>query len=214
MIKPTVGRVVWYWPTVEEVRDLKLANSWEQPLAATIAYVHSDRTVNLSVVDHIGQSFGRTNVVLLSVAEGTKAAPGYAQWMPYQKGQAAKTEAPVDALTALLGSITQRQADPVPMSAAPRVTLEHIESLIESERYFTAANGAAAAGYTMQSDDDDMRRLTFCVLALRNGFTITGQSIPQVGAEFGAERGRKQARENAISQIWPLELYLLKQRLY
>lgn len=55
--------------------------------------------------------------------------------------------------------------------------------------------------------------LTFCVLVLRNGFTVTGESACASPENFDAEIGRKIARENAVNKIWMLEGYLLKQRL-
>lgn len=87
MIKPTVGRVVLYWPsTVQEGSDTS------QPFAATVAYVWNDRMVNLSVTDHNGRQFGVTSVPLLQ--DGDVRTGGMCcEWMPYQKGQAAKTEA-------------------------------------------------------------------------------------------------------------------------
>lgn len=96
---------------------------------------------------------------------------------------------------------------------APRVTPEHINSVIVSEHYFTAANGVTAAGGVVHSDDDGLRCLTFCVLVLRNGFTVTGESACASPENFDAEIGRKIARENAVNKIWLLEGYLLKQKL-
>ena len=55
--------------------------------------------------------------------------------------------------------------------------------------------------------------LTFCVLVLRNGFTVTGESACASPENFDAEIGRKVARANAVQKIWALEGYLLKQRL-
>lgn len=94
--------------------------------------------------------------------------------------------------------------------AAPRVTPDHIESIILAETYFTAADGAIATG-----DDyhDSLALLTFCVLTLQNGFTVTGESACASPENFDAEIGRKIARENAVDKIWMLEGYLLKQRL-
>ncbi len=56
--------------------------------------------------------------------------------------------------------------------------------------------------------------LTFCVLVLQNGFTVTGESACASPENFDAEVGRKIARQNAVQKIWPLEGYLLKQRLH
>lgn len=56
--------------------------------------------------------------------------------------------------------------------------------------------------------------LTVCILTLRNGFTVNGSSACASPENFNAEVGRKVSRENARKQIWQLEGYLLKQRLF
>ncbi|EOA1069412.1 Gp49 family protein [Salmonella enterica] len=106
---------------------------------------------------------------------------------------------------------------------APRVTPQHIESVIASEHYFTAADGIAGRHqYLMDSKADDEKvdelnipqqtsLLTFCVLVLRNGFTVNGESACASPENFDPEIGRKIARENAVNKIWMLEGYLLKQ---
>lgn len=96
---------------------------------------------------------------------------------------------------------------------APRVTPADIESNIETEWYFTAANGVAASGGVVRSDDDSLRLLTFCVLILRNGFTVTGESACASPENFDAELGRKIARANAVNKIWPLMGYELRSKL-
>ena len=55
--------------------------------------------------------------------------------------------------------------------------------------------------------------LTFCVIVLRNGFTVTGESACASPENFDAELGRKIARQNAVQKIWPLMGYALKERL-
>ncbi len=107
---------------------------------------------------------------------------------------------------------------------APRVTPQQIEGVITSEHYFTAAAAANSAGShhvhsTPQNDPPPnlpiaMHLLTICVLVLRNGFTILGKSACASPENFDAELGRKIARTDAVNQIWALEGYLLKQRLY
>lgn len=100
LITPTIGRVVWYWPSQQEI-DAKSISIFDhsQPLAATVAYVFGDRLVNLSVVDHAGAQFRRTSVQLLQ--EGDERPPTswgpFAEWMPYQRAQHEKqaAEAPV-----------------------------------------------------------------------------------------------------------------------
>jgi hypothetical protein len=88
MIKPTVGRVVLYYTNGKTQFD---AN--EQPEAATVAYVHSDTMVNLSVVDHNGVQYGVRRVFLYQ-GEGERPLLSYAEWMPYQKQVAAGAIAP------------------------------------------------------------------------------------------------------------------------
>lgn len=56
--------------------------------------------------------------------------------------------------------------------------------------------------------------LTFCVLVLRNGFTVTGESACASAENFDAEMGRKIARANAINKCWPLMGYALKQEMH
>ncbi|MGU5718147.1 Gp49 family protein [Aeromonas hydrophila] len=56
--------------------------------------------------------------------------------------------------------------------------------------------------------------LTFCVLVLKNGFTVTGESACASPENFDPEVGRKAARQNAVNKIWALEGYLLKQALH
>jgi hypothetical protein len=96
---------------------------------------------------------------------------------------------------------------------APRVTPASLEANIDSEHYFTAANGVAAAGGVVYSDDDALRLLTFCVLVLKNGFTVTGESACASPENFDAELGRKIARQNAVAKVWPLMGYELRSKL-
>ncbi|WP_226813848.1 Gp49 family protein [Burkholderia thailandensis] len=103
---------------------------------------------------------------------------------------------------------------------APRVTPADIEATIVNEHYFTARDGAygdaqaSRCGITTIQDGNPLALLTFCVLVLRNGFTVTGESACASPENFDAEIGRKIARQNAIAKIWPLEGYLLKERLH
>lgn len=101
---------------------------------------------------------------------------------------------------------------------AARVTPADIEANIASEHYFTAIDGVVGragnpgivAGTPVNSPLD---LLTFCVLVLRNGFTVTGESACASPENFDAELGRKIARANAVNKMWPLMGYALKERL-
>jgi hypothetical protein len=98
---------------------------------------------------------------------------------------------------------------------APRVTPDDLRANISSEHYFTASQGAAGAGYVIHNPNDrgPLHLLTFCVLVLRNGFTVTGESACASAENFDHEIGRKIARANAEQKIWPLMGYELKSRL-
>lgn len=102
----------------------------------------------------------------------------------------------------------------------PRLTPAHIEAAIESEHYFTADDGAQGAFNRVDKNfggiptPEALGLLTFCVLVLRNGFTVTGESACVSPQNFNAEIGRKVARDNAVQKIWPLEGYRLKQELF
>jgi len=111
---------------------------------------------------------------------------------------------------------------------APRVTPQDIEDNIVSENYFTAADGYAGAasvgdmsglptdesGLPLIDPPQELELLTFCILVLENGFTVTGESACASPENFDAELGRKIARANAVSKIWPMMGYALKQRLH
>ena len=55
--------------------------------------------------------------------------------------------------------------------------------------------------------------LTFCVIVLKNGFTVTGESACASPENFDAEIGRKIARQNAVAKIWPLMGYELRSKI-
>ncbi len=104
---------------------------------------------------------------------------------------------------------------------APRVTPADIEANIASEHYFTAADGYRSAPcFDPNGQPADclpppapLELLTFCVLVLKNGFTVTGESACASPENFDAEVGRKIARQNAVSRIWPLMGYELRSKL-
>lgn len=99
---------------------------------------------------------------------------------------------------------------------APRITPADIESNITSEFYFTAADGVyGASGHRPSSvrAGTALELLTFCVLVLQNGFTVTGESACASPENFDAEIGREYARQHAVDKIWQLMGYELKSKL-
>ena len=109
---------------------------------------------------------------------------------------------------------------PAPMMA-PRVTPADIEAEITGEHYFTAADGYRSAPcFDPNGQPTDclpappaLELLTFCVLVLKNGFTVTGESACASPANFNAEIGRRIARESAVQKVWPLLGFRLRDKL-
>lgn len=108
---------------------------------------------------------------------------------------------------------------------APRITPDDLKANIVGEYYFTAWQGAQLA-YWADSDpanpkpvegepdkNGPLGLLTFCVLVLRNGFTVTGESACASPENFDAQIGRDIARENAVNKVWPLMGYELRSKL-
>lgn len=96
---------------------------------------------------------------------------------------------------------------------APRITPADVEAAIAGEHYFTASQGVIGARGTV-TFGSPLMLLTFCVLELENGFTVTGESSCVSPENFDAEIGRKVARQNAINKVWPLLGYALREQLH
>ena len=108
---------------------------------------------------------------------------------------------------------------------AARVTPQDIERAITSEHYFTGNDGVLGEWQyrkdtgepgtvpPMEVPPASVALLSFCVLVLRNGFTVTGESACASPENFDAEIGRNIARQNAVAKIWPLLGYELRTKL-
>lgn len=99
---------------------------------------------------------------------------------------------------------------------APRITPRDIEGNIRSEHYFTASDGVEGCSLRLglqTNKKEELSLLTFCVLVLGNGFTVTGESACASKENFDWEIGKKVARANAVAKIWPLMGYELKSNL-
>jgi hypothetical protein len=97
---------------------------------------------------------------------------------------------------------------------APRVTPSDITANISSVHFFTAREGCEGAHATGgQVYHESLGRLTFCVIVLKNGFTVTGESACVSPENFDITIGQQVAKANAIDKIWPLMGYALAERL-
>ena len=96
---------------------------------------------------------------------------------------------------------------------AARVTPQDIERAITSEHYFTAGQAVEQQTAPHEQIPTSLYLLTFCVLTLRNGFTVTGESACASPENFDVQIGRAIARDNAVQKIWPLLGYELRTKL-
>jgi hypothetical protein len=93
---------------------------------------------------------------------------------------------------------------------APRITVDAIHDQIVAKNFFTAAEGALGAG---TGHTPPMELLTFCVLTLRNGFTVVGKSACASPENYDQNIGQEIAFKNAFDQIWALMGYELRSQL-
>jgi hypothetical protein len=109
-------------------------------------------------------------------------------------------------------------------SAPRRIKPEDIEAHVASEYYFTAAQGVVGVHAEVAAGDAEageqrpvqmleinpqLRLVTFCVLVLRNGYTLVGSSACADEVGFDAEIGKQIARDDAIRKAWPIFGFLL-----
>lgn len=86
MIQPTVGRILWFYRSVEDA-----SNANVQPRAAQVAYVVNDRCVNVMLLDAQGDSGPKLAVQLYQ--DGDPDPQGeFTCWMPYQSEQSKKEQ--------------------------------------------------------------------------------------------------------------------------
>jgi hypothetical protein len=79
-----------------------------------------------------------------------------------------------------------------------QITLDHIYKKIKGEIYVVLPDG----------------RTTICQLTLQNGYTVNGTSACVDAKNFDRDIGRRYAFQDAIRHIWPLEGYLLAEKIF
>ena len=91
MIKPEPSRHVHFIPA----SDVSGGGTFTagQPHAGIIAHVHSDRMVNLLVIDKNGWPVSRTSVPLVQPGDVEPVEYDYCRWMPYTVETAKKQAA-------------------------------------------------------------------------------------------------------------------------
>ncbi|WP_244483612.1 Gp49 family protein [Methylobacterium sp. Leaf91] len=101
---------------------------------------------------------------------------------------------PADSAGAPALSLAEAEAA-LETQTAPRITQDGITAKIASTEYFRS------------------RTLTICVVTMSNGFHLLGTSACASPENFDQAIGERYAYQDAFRQIWPLEGYLLRERL-
>jgi hypothetical protein len=140
-ILPTVGRKIYFYPN----GDPAVQQFDAQPIDATVVYVWpkvhpaEPSTMNLYLIDHAGATHFKTRVILVQDGDPIPSAGVYAQWMPYQVGQAAKKEAEsANAASSAAGAATtavtsdSSASSESPSTAAPSLTTNPLTAPIPS----------------------------------------------------------------------------------
>lgn len=215
----------------------------DAPMHAKVVYVWGPEMVNLVLWDHYGHMHTMTSVKFLPPGEDVPVGQTYCELavipgeliegepfsirMTEQEERDLlqrlkdldmrphKLEVQVAHTSDLVGTVEQAIVQ-AGADKAPRVTPADVEANIVNEFFFSAEDGVVGShrGAVVHSDQPhSLSLLTFCVLVLRNGFTVTGESACASPENFNAAIGRRIARENAVAKIWPLMGYELRTKL-
>lgn len=104
-ITPTPGRMIWFQPRTEFGLGSPDLNA---PMAAVVAAVNEDGTINLCAFGRSGHPLPQQSVPILELVVGQELPEefvdgGFAYWMPYQIAAAAKSNDPVVSSATLTG---------------------------------------------------------------------------------------------------------------
>jgi hypothetical protein len=95
-------------------------------------------------------------------------------------------------------------------------------TLLNDETLKTSLEATPAARVTEKQVSDTVSNvrfvvdgvLTLAVVTLKNGYKVVGTASPASPENFNKDIGETYAMKDALRQVWPLESYLLCQRLH
>lgn len=145
-IVPTVGRKLYF----TSVNDTSISKLDEQPIDATIIYVHPKKEgddspwlLNLHIIDHAGSMQTKTRVPLIQAPYDVEPTDGYfAYWMPYQVGQAKTNAVPTVESTGESSAASATQ--PVVIENLPNPSVQNVD-IIKPSAPATTGNGSATS---------------------------------------------------------------------
>lgn len=227
LVTPTIGCVVWYYPFGADTRE----GSPVQPVPALIAYVHNDRLINIGGFNEDGTPINATSVYLYHGDDDPRPVNGgFAEWMPYQTGQAKKHsidgEATLVQVEQFLKSWSAANIakDVNDLLGAQQPAYPATSSLEMTDKQ-SAAVQQTPNRVTLQALKDRVANIqyrrpvqaphaTVCEILLDNGFIVVGVSAPADPANFNEALGQQYAYEDAMRKLWPIQGFMLVESLY
>ncbi|QGZ56727.1 hypothetical protein FAZ97_17330 [Paraburkholderia acidiphila] len=110
-------------------------------------------------------------------------------------------------------TITEKRMEGANLEPQPYVSLADVQREIRSVHYFTAYDGVRGStppGLRSYVPRQALKAVTFCVLELRNGFIVTGESVCARDDAFDDEKGRAHALERAMEKLTGYVIYAWK----
>lgn len=95
----------------------------------------------------------------------------------------------------------------------PRISVEDALSRVESKEHPRVKYSDIEARID-KVDYLKHGRMVVCVITMKNGFVVTGESAPADPRNYDEQVGERFAYDTAFRKLWPLEGYLLAERLY
>lgn len=126
----TVGRQVYYYPTLEEVNN-GINQKDGEPLTGTVVAVIDSETINFAGWDAKALHFAALGITFMNEEPDShdKSRGGFACWMPYQRAQQKKDEDKKEST----GDYVQKMQDAAVASEKKRV--EELETYKEAGEY-------------------------------------------------------------------------------
>lgn len=199
MIKPTVGRVILFCPGAHFAGT---RSSDGEPLPALISRVWGDTCINIGGFDADGKPFAATSVLLVQDDGPVPAGGHYAEWMSYQKDQAAKTEAQHEVKADPAGDQAIERMIHARNLTAPRVSPADLDAnIVDTE----------IVKYVSRSG----QVFRWAILTAECGYGAAGRPSVSVSPENDDDEiGERVAIANSRNEMWPLMGYALKQKLF
>ena len=102
----------------------------------------------------------------------------------------------------------QHDGDATQEPQFPKVVPDDLENEIAMTSYINAGHATDSAA------SSSLRCLTICILTLKNGFTVLGQSACVDRRNYDKALGEGYARADAVKKLWPLLGFRLADKLY